>query len=141
VHASASVMCHHVDEPQAGKNQQDHESQGNRIHDHAMPIVIGAFRAFVFPKVWDWPVVWRGMTDRDLPTMTSMGGTNSRPETYDTAVSVVKAPGSHGGICPYLSGASAASDPEVRNRACRTICANFGSAALDLHYTLIPLPM
>jgi hypothetical protein len=50
---SASAMRHHIDEPRAGKNQHDHENQGNRIHDHAMPIIIEAFRAFVFREVWD----------------------------------------------------------------------------------------
>jgi hypothetical protein len=54
MHGSASAMCHHVDKPQAGKNQQDHENQGNRIHGHAMSIVIEAFQAFVFREVWDW---------------------------------------------------------------------------------------
>jgi hypothetical protein len=34
MHASGSAMRHHIDEPQAGKNQQGHENQGNRIHDH-----------------------------------------------------------------------------------------------------------
>jgi hypothetical protein len=47
-------MRHHIDEPQAGKNQQDHENQGDSIHDHAMLIIIGVFRAFVFREVWDW---------------------------------------------------------------------------------------
>jgi hypothetical protein len=54
MHDSGSAMRHHIDEPQAGKNQQGHENQGNRIHDHAMSIVIEAFRAFVFREVWDW---------------------------------------------------------------------------------------
>jgi hypothetical protein len=54
MHASGSAMRHHIDEPQAGKNQQGHENQGNRIHDHAMSIIIDAFRAFVFQEVWDW---------------------------------------------------------------------------------------
>jgi hypothetical protein len=54
MHDSGSAMRHHTDEPQAGKNQQGHENQGNRIHDHAMSIVIEAFRAFVFREVWDW---------------------------------------------------------------------------------------
>jgi hypothetical protein len=32
----------------------NHENQGNRIHDHAMSIIIDAFRAFVFQEIWDW---------------------------------------------------------------------------------------
>jgi hypothetical protein len=35
----------------AGRIQQGHEDQGNRIHDHAMSIIIDAFRAFVFREV------------------------------------------------------------------------------------------
>jgi hypothetical protein len=53
MHDSGSAMRHHIDKPQAGKNQQGHENQGNRIHDHAMSIIIEAFRAFVFQEVWD----------------------------------------------------------------------------------------
>jgi hypothetical protein len=78
--------------------------------------------------------------DRSEPSpMTLVRGTHSRLESYDTAVSFVKAPGNHSGVCPYLSDASAAFDPDVRNQACRTICGNFGSAAVDLHHTLTPV--
>jgi hypothetical protein len=89
MHGSASAVRDPIEEPQTGKNQQDHENQGNSIHDHAVPIIIGAFRAFVFREVGHWRVVWRGMTDRSLPPMTSVRGSHSRPESYDTAVSFV----------------------------------------------------
>ena len=100
-------MRHHVDKPQAGKNQQDHENQSNRIHDHAMSIIIDAFRAFVFREVWDWCP----------PEVTSVRGSRrSRPESYDTAVSFIKVPGNHGDISPYLSGAGFAPRPQPRYR-------------------------
>jgi hypothetical protein len=141
MHGSASAVRDRMEEPQAGKNHWDHENDGEGVHGHAMPIIIDAFRAFVFREVWDWRVVWRGMPDRGFPPMTSVRGSHSRPELYDTGVSFVKVPGNHGGICPYLSRANAASEPEVRNRACRMVCANFGLAALDLHHTLTPFAM
>jgi hypothetical protein len=63
-------------------------NQGNGICDHAMPIIIPALRAFVFREVGDRRVIWLARTDRGLPPMTSVRSTRSRPESYDTAVSV-----------------------------------------------------
>jgi hypothetical protein len=101
MHASGSAMRHHIDEPQAGKNQQGHENQGNRVHDHAMSMIIEAFPAFVFREVRDWCP----------PEVTLVRGSRSRPESYDTAISFVKVPGNHGDISPYLSGARFAPRP------------------------------
>jgi hypothetical protein len=42
-----------VDQPKACNAQQADKNQGNGIYDHAMPIVILAFRAFVFREVGD----------------------------------------------------------------------------------------
>ena len=51
------------------------------------------------------------MSDRGFPEVTSVRGSRSRPESYDTAVSFVKVPGNHGDISPYLSGAGFAPRP------------------------------
>jgi hypothetical protein len=53
MHGSASAVRDPIEEPQTGKNQQDHENQGDSIHDHAVPIIIRVFRGFVFREVWD----------------------------------------------------------------------------------------
>jgi hypothetical protein len=52
-HASASAMRDHIDQPKARKAHQADKNQGNGIYDHAMPILILAFRAFVFREVGD----------------------------------------------------------------------------------------
>jgi hypothetical protein len=46
---------HHdvVGKPQAGKYQQTGEKDGDGIDNHAMPILIVAFRAFIFHEIWD----------------------------------------------------------------------------------------
>ena len=62
-----------------------------------MSIIIDAFRAFVFREV-----VWLGISDRGPPEGTSVRGSRSRPESYDTAVSFVKVPGNHGDVSPYI---------------------------------------
>jgi hypothetical protein len=49
----ASAMRDRIDQPKARKAQQADKSQGNGIYDHAMPIIILAFRAFVFREVGD----------------------------------------------------------------------------------------
>jgi hypothetical protein len=46
-------MRDRIDQPEAGKAQQADKSQGDGIYDHAMPIIILAFRAFVFREVGD----------------------------------------------------------------------------------------
>ena len=53
-----------------------------------MPILIIAFRAFIFREVGDWRVIWVGTTDRGVLMMISMRSTRSRAESYDTAVNV-----------------------------------------------------
>src|ERR1700730_8471210 len=65
-----------------------------------MTIIIVAFRAFVFREVRDRGVIQLGITDRGRLPMTSVRSTHSRPESYDTVVSLVKAIGNHGEICP-----------------------------------------
>jgi hypothetical protein len=45
MHASG---VHIVGEPHARKDQQAGENHGDGVNDHAMPIFIVAFRAFVF---------------------------------------------------------------------------------------------
>ena len=42
------------------------------------------------------------MSDRGLPEMTSVRGSRSRPESYDTAASFIKVPGNHGDVSPYI---------------------------------------
>jgi hypothetical protein len=44
-------MRDHIDQPKARKAQQADKDQGNGVYDHAMPILILAFRAFVFREV------------------------------------------------------------------------------------------
>jgi hypothetical protein len=51
IHASASAMRDHIDQPKARKAQQADKDQGNGVYDHAMPIIILAFWAFVFREV------------------------------------------------------------------------------------------
>ena len=51
MHASASAMRDHIDQPKARKAQQADKDQGNGVYDHAMPIIALAFRAFVFREV------------------------------------------------------------------------------------------
>jgi hypothetical protein len=46
--ASASSVRHHIGEPYARKDQYTCESRRDGIHNHAMPIIIIAFRAFIF---------------------------------------------------------------------------------------------
>jgi hypothetical protein len=50
MHASG---VHIVGEPYARKDQQAGENQGGGVNDHAMPILIVAFRTFVFCEIWD----------------------------------------------------------------------------------------
>ena len=57
----------------AGKTQQANKNQRNGIHDHAVSILVFAFRAFVFREVGD---------------RYSVRGTRSRPESYDTAIKI-----------------------------------------------------
>ena len=40
-------MRDHIDQPKARKAQQADKDQGNGVYDHAMPMIILAFRAFV----------------------------------------------------------------------------------------------
>jgi hypothetical protein len=47
----ASAIRDHIDQPKARKAHQADKNQGNGIYDHAMPIIIIAFRAFVFREV------------------------------------------------------------------------------------------
>ena len=42
------------------------------------------------------------MSDRGFPEVTSVRGSRSRPESYDTAASFVKVPGNHGDVSPYI---------------------------------------
>jgi hypothetical protein len=44
-------MRDHIDQPKAREAQQADKDQGNGVYDHAMPILILAFRAFVFREV------------------------------------------------------------------------------------------
>ena len=53
VRASASAMRDRIDQPKARKAQQTDKDQGNGVYDHAMPILILVFRAFVFREVGD----------------------------------------------------------------------------------------
>ena len=46
-------MRDHIDQPKARKADQADKNQGNGIYDHAMPIIILAFRAFIFREVGD----------------------------------------------------------------------------------------
>jgi hypothetical protein len=54
VHASASAMRDHIDQPKARKAQQADKNQGDGIYDHPMPIIFLAFRTFVFREVGHW---------------------------------------------------------------------------------------
>jgi hypothetical protein len=45
---SASAMRDRVDQPKASKAQQADKNQGNGVYEHAMPIIILAFWAFIF---------------------------------------------------------------------------------------------
>jgi hypothetical protein len=51
MHASASAMRDRIDQPESRQAQQADKDQGNGVYDHAMPIIILAFRAFVFREV------------------------------------------------------------------------------------------
>jgi hypothetical protein len=51
--ASASCVRHHIGEPYTRKNQDTRESRGGGVQRHAMPILVVAFRAFIFCEVWD----------------------------------------------------------------------------------------
>ena len=44
-------MRDRIDQPEARRAQQADKDQGNGVYDHAMPIIILAFRAFVFLEV------------------------------------------------------------------------------------------
>jgi hypothetical protein len=44
-------MRDHIDQPKARKAQQADKDQSNGVYDHAMPIIILAFWAFVFREV------------------------------------------------------------------------------------------
>jgi len=46
-------MLDRIDQPKARKAQQADKDQGNGVYDHAMPMIILAFRAFVFREVGD----------------------------------------------------------------------------------------
>ena len=70
-------MRDHIDQPQARKTQQADKNYGNGIYGHAMPILIIAFRAFIFREVGDWRVIWLGITDRGVLAMISMRSTPS----------------------------------------------------------------
>src|SRR5262249_4602351 len=82
-------MRDHIDQPKARKAQQADKDQGNDVYDHAMPILIVAFRAFVFREVGDRLVTWPGITDGSLPPLTSMQSTGSGWESYNAAARVV----------------------------------------------------
>jgi len=41
-------MRDRVDQPKASKAQQADKNQGNGVYEHAMPIIILAFWAFIF---------------------------------------------------------------------------------------------
>jgi len=49
----ASAMLDRIDQPKARKAQQADKDKGNGVYDHAMPMIILAFRAFVFREVGD----------------------------------------------------------------------------------------
>ena len=51
MHALVSAMRDHIDQPKARQAQQADKDQGNGVYDHTMPIIILAFRAFVFREV------------------------------------------------------------------------------------------
>src|SRR2546425_3851771 len=51
MYASASAMRDRIDQPESRQAQQADKDQGNGVYDHAMPIIILAFRAFVFREV------------------------------------------------------------------------------------------
>jgi len=51
MHTAASAMPDRIDQPKARHAQQADKDQGNGVYDHAMPIIILAFLAFVFRKV------------------------------------------------------------------------------------------
>ena len=44
-------MRDRIEQPETRKAQQADKDQGNGIYDHAMPIIIFAFRALVFREV------------------------------------------------------------------------------------------
>ena len=46
-------MRDRIEQPEARKAQHADKDQGNGVYDHAMPIVILAFPAFVFREVGD----------------------------------------------------------------------------------------
>jgi hypothetical protein len=46
-------MRDHIDQPKARKAHQAGKTQGDGIYDRTMPIIILAFRAFVFREVGD----------------------------------------------------------------------------------------
>jgi hypothetical protein len=89
-HASGSGMRHHDGKAYARKNQQAGESQRDGIDDHAMPILIVAFRVLVFREVWDRRAIRLGITDQCLAPMSSARSTQWRPELDDTAGIVVR---------------------------------------------------
>ena len=60
VYADEKAMAFHVSgmhivgQPRARKDQQAGENQGDGVNDHAMPILVVAFLAFVFREIRDW---------------------------------------------------------------------------------------
>src|SRR5215831_18320788 len=66
-----SGMHHHgIGEPHANKHQYAGENKSNGIHHHAMPILVVAFRAFVFCEIRDRRVVPSGLMDRRIAPTT-----------------------------------------------------------------------
>ena len=51
IHASASAMRDRIDQPEARHAQQADKDQGNGVYDHATPVIVLAFRVFVFREV------------------------------------------------------------------------------------------
>ena len=95
IHASG---VHIVGEPHARKDQHAGEYQGDGVNDHAMSVLIVAFRAFVFREIRDRRVIWCGTRLRPMP---SGRGPHSRPESYHTAIIVVGVVGTHDEIRRY----------------------------------------
>src|SRR6266852_3325047 len=105
---------HIAGEPHARKDQQADENQGDGVNDHTMPILIVAFRAFVFREVWDR----RAISSRTRLRPTPSGRPHSRRESYHTGIIVVVVVEIHGATRRYRLGASFASRPHpvVRSR-------------------------
>jgi hypothetical protein len=109
---------HIVGEPHARKDQQADETQGDGVNDHTMPILIVAFRAFVFREVWDRRVISSSTRLRPTPSRRP----HSRRKSYHTVIIVVVAVDIHGATRRYRLCATFASRPHpvVRSRIATT---------------------